>query len=92
VAAVIFAHAGASCVWVYSTTLLQLYSDDRFRGRVFSADIGLLTLTISISSYVAGVAMDWGVAARTVAVFTGAVMLVPAVAWAAAMTRRPSTG
>ena len=29
-------------MWVFSTTLLQLHTEDRFRGRVFSADLGLL--------------------------------------------------
>src|SRR5262249_7632893 len=38
---VIFAHCGGSTVWVFSTTLLQLNADDRFRGRVFAADLGL---------------------------------------------------
>src|SRR5581483_2555881 len=28
------AHAGGSTVWVFSTTLLQLHAEDRFRGRV----------------------------------------------------------
>ncbi len=34
------AHCGGSTVWVFSTTLLQLNTEDRFRGRVFSADLG----------------------------------------------------
>src|SRR5215472_16967392 len=32
------AHAGGSTAWVFSSTLLQLFTDDRFRGRVFSAE------------------------------------------------------
>jgi MFS family permease len=40
------AHCGGATVWVFSTTLLQLNTDDRFRGRVFSADLGLCMLTI----------------------------------------------
>lgn len=85
--AVVFAHAGSSAVWVFSTTLLQLYTDDRFRGRVFAADVGLLTLTISLSSYVAGVAVDWGLPARSFAMLTGLVMLAPAAAWATALRK-----
>jgi len=38
--AVIAAHAGTSTNWVFSTTLVQVYTDDRFRGRVFSAEYG----------------------------------------------------
>ena len=44
VAAVIVAHAGSSTNWVFSTTLLQIYTTDRFRGRVFAADYGLCML------------------------------------------------
>ena len=56
-----------STVWVFSTTLLQVYTDDKFRGRVFAADVGLLTLTISLSSYVGGAAIDWGMPVRSFA-------------------------
>ena len=66
VAAVIVAHAGSSTNWVFSTTLLQVYTTDRFRGRVFAADFGLCMLGISASSYLAGVAIDWGLPARDV--------------------------
>jgi len=41
------AHCGGSTVWVFSTTLLQLNTEDRFRGRVFSADLGFAMLTRS---------------------------------------------
>lgn len=90
VAAVVFAHAGTSMNWVFSTTLLQNYTEDRFRGRVFSADYGICTLTISASSYLAGVFLDLGVAPRTFAIALGAAMVLPAAAWALAMhaTRR----
>src|SRR5205085_9639590 len=77
VAAVIVAHAGSSTNWVFSTTLLQVYTTDRFRGRVFAADFGLCMLGLSASSYLAGLAIDWGVPARTFAIGLGAVMLVP---------------
>jgi MFS family permease len=85
VAAVVLAHAGSSTNWVFSSTLLQVYTDDRFRGRVFAADYGICMLTLSLSSYMAGVAIDWGMAPRTFAILIGAVMLVPAAAWAATL-------
>lgn len=87
-AAVAFAHAGSSAVWVFSTTLLQMYTQDRFRGRVFAADVGLLTLTISLSSYLAGALVDWGMPVRLFASATGVVMLVPALAWSLALRRK----
>src|SRR4029077_20768470 len=46
VLAVVLAHAGSSTNWVFSTTLLQVYSTDRFRGRVFFADFGFCLLGI----------------------------------------------
>jgi MFS family permease len=83
--AVIAAHAGSSTNWVFSSTLLQIYTEDRFRGRVFSADYGLCMLGISASSYFCGVAIDLGVPARTFAVAIGCVMVIPAAAWAIAL-------
>jgi len=82
---VILAHSGGSTVWVFSTTLLQLNTDDRFRGRVFSAELGLSMLTLAIGGYLAGIAIDRGIDPRTVAVATGFLMLVPAVWWGLAM-------
>ena len=84
-AAIAVAHGGGSMVWVFSTTLLQRYSDDKFRGRVFAADLGFCMLLIAVSGYVASVAIDWGIGVRTVAFFTGVAMLVPALAWLWAM-------
>jgi hypothetical protein len=86
-----FAHLGGATVWVFSTTLLQLNTEDRFRGRVFSADLGLCMLSIAIGAYVSGRFLDAGVSARTVVTWTGIAMLVPAGLWAWAMKLwRPS--
>jgi len=82
IASVVLAHAGSSTNWVFSTTLLQFSSSDRFRGRVFSADYGLCMLTISASSYLAGAAIDLGVPVRLLAVAMGLGMCIPAAAWA----------
>jgi len=87
VLAVVLAHAGSSTNWVFSTTLLQVYTADRFRGRVFAADYGLCMLGISASSYLAGVAIDWGIPVRTFALAIGCVMLIPAAAWAAVLVQ-----
>jgi predicted MFS family arabinose efflux permease len=84
-ACAMIAHAGGSTVWVFSTTLLQLHTDDRFRGRVFSADLGFSMLTIAAGAYLCGRLLDAGLSARSVATWTGVVMLVPAALWALAM-------
>ena len=85
---IILAHFGGSIVWVFSTTLLQLQSDDQYRGRVFAADLGLAMLTIAAGAYVAGRFVDWGFAARHVASAAGVLMLIPAALWARTI-RRP---
>src|SRR5271166_3931571 len=82
---VILAHCGGSTVWVFSTSQLQMNTDDKFRGRVFSAELGLSMLVLAISAYLAGLFVDRGVDPRTVAIATGLLMLAPAFLWARAM-------
>jgi MFS family permease len=84
-ACAMLAHAGGSTVWVFSTTLLQLHTEDRFRGRVFSADLGLGSLTFAVTAYAAGRFLDLGISARAVATSTGVLMLVPAAILAIAL-------
>jgi predicted MFS family arabinose efflux permease len=76
------AHFGGATIWVFSTTLLQLNTEDEYRGRVFAAELGLLMLTIAIGAYLGGAFLDWGYSPRSVAVATGMAMFVPAIAWA----------
>ncbi len=38
-ACAMLAHMGGSTVWVFSTTLLQLHTDDRFRGRLLDSGV-----------------------------------------------------
>jgi len=82
---VVLGHFGGSTVWVFSTTLLQLNTDDRFRGRVFSAELGLSMLVLAIGAYVAGMLVDRGADPRAVAIATGLLMLLPAGLWAMAL-------
>src|SRR5262249_26133442 len=49
--AVLLAHFGGSVLWVFSTVLLQMEVPDRFRGRVFAAELAFVTLVTSLSSY-----------------------------------------
>ena len=88
---IILAHCGGSTVWVFSTTLLQLNTEDRFRGRVSSADLGLAMLTVAIGAYVCGIFLDRGVSVRVVASATGLIMIVPALLWAWATRSGKST-
>jgi MFS family permease len=84
-ACAMLAHAGGSTVWVFSTTLLQIHTEDRFRGRVFSADLGLGSLSFAITAYLTGVFLDSGFSVRTVAAGVGLVMLIPATGLALAL-------
>src|SRR5258708_37180105 len=87
-ACAMLAHMGGSTVWVFSTPLLQLHTDDRFRGRVFSADLGFSMLTIAAGAFLCGRLLDSGVSARAVATWTGLVMLIPAALWTLGMRAR----
>jgi len=81
-AAVIGAHAAGSVLWVFSTVLLQISVPDRFRGRVFSAELALLMIISAVSSYVCAYAMDaWGASPFLLTRVLAMVFVLPAVAW-----------
>ncbi len=86
--AVLCAHMGGSVVWVTSTTLLHLNVLDRFRGRVFSLDFGLLMLMVSGTNYLIGVGFDtWKLTARQLAAAMGSVLIIPGLLWLPAQAR-----
>ncbi len=82
-ATVVLAHAGGSLIWVFSTTLLHFQAEDRFRGRVFSADFGFLVITMATVSYISGTAIDLGVTVQRICLTIGFLAVAPAVLWAA---------
>ena len=76
------AHTGGSILWVFSTVLLQRGVEDRFRGRVFAAELALLTLTMAASNYFTGELLDrFGWSPRVVTVGIGTLFLIPGVLW-----------
>jgi MFS family permease len=76
------AHTGGSILWVFSTVLLQRGVEDSFRGRVFAAELALLTLTMAVSNYATGELLDrYGLSPRTLAIGIGAFFLLPGLAW-----------
>jgi MFS family permease len=81
---VMLAHSGGSTAWVFSTTLLQLRTEDKFRGRVFSAEFAFSMLTLSVVSYSAGLLSDRGVSVHSLAQTTAALVLIPGIVWAIA--------
>ena len=80
--AVACAHFGGSILWVFSTVLLQLEVPDRFRGRVFAAELALVTLVSSISSYWTAYELDRiGRSPRLLSFVLGTLFCVPGALW-----------
>jgi MFS family permease len=76
------AHTGGSILWVFSTVLLQREVEDQFRGRVFAAELALLTLTMAASNYLVGELMDrFGFSPRVVTAGVGAFFVLPGLIW-----------
>jgi MFS family permease len=80
--AVVGAHAAGSVLWVFSTVLLQLSVPDRFRGRVFSAELALLMTVSALSSFVCGYALDtWGLSPFLLTRVLGVLFVLPTLGW-----------
>jgi MFS family permease len=80
------AHLGGGAQWTLSTYGLQTVVPDFIRGRVFSFDYGLVTLTLALSIFISGWAADQ-VGPRAVMYGLAAVSLLYAVVWTV-LTRR----
>jgi len=82
------AHCGGSILWVFSTVLLQQNVEDQFRGRMFAAEMALVTLTMAASNYLVGELMDrFGFSPRVVTAGVGAFFLLPGLIWFATEKR-----
>ncbi|CAN5842528.1 MFS transporter [soil metagenome] len=76
------AHTGGSILWVFSTVMLQRDVEDSFRGRVFAAELALLTLTMAASNYMTGELLDrFRLSPRLVTVGIGFLFLIPGLVW-----------
>ena len=78
---VFFGHIGGAIQWVFSTTLLHRRVEDRFRGRVFAAEMALLTLVLSMSTWCTGQALDMGINPRTIVMALAVLFLLPGTGW-----------
>jgi MFS family permease len=79
---IVVAHAGGSTIWVFSTTLLQILVPDALRGRVFAAELALMTLGMTVSNFATGWALDHlGLSPRFLAGLLGAICFFPGSAW-----------
>jgi MFS family permease len=76
------AHCGGSILWVFSTVILQRAVDDKFRGRVFAAELAFMTFTMAASNYTTGELLDrFQVSPRVVTIGIGIFFLMPGLAW-----------
>lgn len=62
---ILTAHMASGANWVFSTVLLQRRSPDHFRGRVFSTEWLLFTLTQSISVTIAALILEFNLLTLT---------------------------
>jgi len=84
--AVFAAHLGGGAQWQTSTYGLQRETPDWIRGRVFGADYGFLTLTMSLSYLGTGIASDhFGPARATIG--AASVAIVWGITWGATTWR-----
>ena len=85
---VLCAHVGGSILWVFSTVLLRMEVPDRFRGRVFAAELALVSLTMSVSSYWTGYELDrGGWSPRTLSFALGILFCIPGTLWMLILSR-----
>ena len=64
-----FAHLGGGAQWTLSTYGLQVRCPDEMRGRVLAGDFALITLSLGLSSLLAGVVSEYIGARGTITVF-----------------------
>jgi len=76
------AHCGGSIIWVFSTVILQRTVEDSFRGRVFAAELALVTLAMAASNYLTGELLDrYQISPRVVTIGIGTFFLLPGITW-----------
>lgn len=69
---IVLAHLGGGAQWTLSTFGLQMRSPDDVRGRIIAGDFALVTLTLSVTSALAGLLSDAIGVRETITLFTGA--------------------
>ena len=69
-------------IWVYSSSLIHMEAEGRFLGRIFSTEMGLLTLVMGISNWAVGYAVDQlSLPLDTVALWMAFLFLIPGLLW-----------
>ncbi len=77
---VMLAHMCTGILWTLSSTMLQLLTPDRMRGRIFAIDFGTNTVTTALSTFLVGVMLErWE--PQVVASAMAVVFIVYALLW-----------
>ena len=75
VVVIAMAHLGGGSQWTLSTYGVQLRSPDHVRGRILAGDFALVTLTLSVTSALAGIASELLGVRQAISVFAIAAAL-----------------
>jgi MFS family permease len=76
------AHTGVATQWVFSSSLIAISVEDRFRGRAFSLDMMSQITLLGLSSWIGGRLLDRsGVEPRTLMAWLSVVLLGALAVW-----------
>lgn len=79
---IFFSHGCSGISWVFSTTHLQRRSDDEWMGRVAGTDNLIITLTMGVSTFIAGIGMEYEVVTlREMLLITAGIQISVGVLW-----------
>jgi MFS family permease len=71
-----------SIIWVFSSALIHLEADPKFYGRIFSTEMGVMTLFMGFSNWAVGYAVDGlEMTPGQIAIRMGVFMLIPGLLW-----------
>ena len=87
--ALVVGHSGGGVAWAGSSILLQQIVPDEFRGRVFATDLGLSTLTNSLSTLAFSLALEGQVSPISLAGVGAVIFFGYGLAWAYLTSRPP---
>jgi MFS family permease len=85
--ALVVAHCGGGIMWVLSSVMLQRIVPDRYRGRVFSLDLGMSTLSNSLSTAVTSLSLSGGTGPVLLAVINAGIFIGYAMLWTPVTSR-----
>jgi MFS family permease len=88
----IIAHIGGGLMWALSSILLQGVVPNNLKGRIFSVDMGLATLSNSLSTILFGVCLQLGASPVVLAIIGGGIFIFYGGLWGAISSRPPFSG